>query len=356
MKHIKLSLCLLLLIFLSFPLYGNISPRFGIGSDFAYIDLEDSDFTPDNIFSNSTYFYAGFEYLSFSLYVSVKPALKIYTTNDFTVTYENGNLVTRNENIAKITFYFEDIYLSYQGNNFGLYFGKRIFHFGEGFNRQYMFVGSSVLNNDFNALYNAEFNIYQDNITHTIGFMPDTDSIDKLEAPEYYLGWYSINYSTASLGLMGIVEYNYNVDDNDNNVKIGFETSYIFNNSIKVYGNVTYDLINKNDIGKTTENINSLIGTTYTWMYEDIIINPYLEYFYEESHSFYSIGIYASFFDSLLSVTSSFSHSPDYEMNFIGIVGLNISDQFTLLFTYNTPLNNSDEVLNIFELALEYNY
>lgn len=356
MKHIKLSL--LFLVFLSFPLYGEISPRFGIGSDFAYIDLKDSDFTPDNIFSNSTYFYAGFEYISFSLYVSVKPALKIYTTNDFTVTYENGNLVMRNENIAKITFYFEDIYLSYQGNNFGLYFGKRIFHFGQGFNRQYMFVGSSVLNNDFNALYNVEFNIYQDNTTHSLGFMPDTDSIDKLQVPQYYLGWYSINYSTASLGLMGIVEYNYNMKDNNNNGKIGFETSYIFNNSIKIYGNVTYDLINKNNIGDSQDDINSLIGATYTWMYSGgkHMLMPVIEYFYEESHSFYSVGFHTSFFDSLLSVTSSFSHSPDYKMNFTGIVGLNISDQFTMLFTYNTPLDNSDEVLNIFELSLEYNY
>ena len=354
MKYIKLTLLFLLL--LCIPLYASITPNFGIETDFTYIDLKDSEFAPNNIFSNETSFYAGFEYLSFNLYVSVKPAFKIYTTNNFNIEFENGSIIKKNEVLAKITFFFEDIYFSYVGNNFALYFGKRIFHFGEGFNRQYMFVGDSVLNDNYNALYNAQVNIYQGNITHGLGFMPDTDSIDKLESPLYYLGWYSINYSTSSLGLLGIAEYEYNVADNNNNLKLGFETSYIFNTGIKVYGNILYDLINKNNIGSSTSNINSQIGINYTWLYDNHMLMPVVEYFYEDSHYFYSVAIHASFFDSLFSLTASFVHSPNYQMHFIAMAALNINDQFDMSFTYNTPLNTSDEILNIFELSLEYNY
>jgi len=361
MKYLRLIL--LLLIFLSLPLYGNISPRFGIESDFSYVDLKDTTFSPDSIFSNNIQFYAGFEYLSFNFYASVKPAVRIYTTNNFTVDFENGNFIKRNETSGKITFFFEDIYFSYQGNNFGLYFGKRIFHFGEGFNRQYIFVGSSVLNDDFNALYNAEINIYQKNITHTIGFMPDTESIDKLEEPKYYLGWYSLKYSTASLGILGIAKYKYDTKNSDNNLTLGLETSYIFNTGIKLYGNVIYDILFENNLGKLNNNIHQrwtdfkyLVGVNYTWIYDDIVIVPALEYFYEESDSFYSLALHASFFDSLLSLTSSFVYSRDNKMNLIIIAGININDQFSLDFTYNTPLDTSDTIINIFQFSLEYNY
>lgn len=355
MKYIKLTL--LLLILHSISLYGDIVPRFGLESLFNYTDLKDSDFAPDNVFSNNTQFYAGFEYIDFSIYASVKPAVRIYTTNNFSTEFQDGNYIKRNEMRAKITFYFEDVYFSYLNNNFSMYFGKRIFHFGEGINRQYIFVGNSVLNDDFNALYNAEVNIYQGyNITHSVGFMPDTDSIDKLEEPKYYLGWYSLKYSTPSLGLFGIVEYTYDIEDNDNNLKLGFETSYIFNQGIKLYGNVVYDLIAKNSVGKTKNDLKSLIGINYTWIYDDIMITPVVEYFYEESHSFYSISLLAIFFDSLLSLTSSFVHSPNETMNLIVIGGVNINDQFTFDFTYNTPLDTSDIILNSFEFGLSYNY
>lgn len=361
MKHVKLTL--LILMSSSILLYGNVAPRFGLKSDFSYTDLKDNDFSPDSIFSNNTQFYAGFEYISFSFYASVKPAVRIYTTNNFSIEFQNGDFIKRNETSAKITFFFEDIYLSYLGNNFSTYFGKRIFHFGEGFNRQYIFVGSSVINDDFNALYNAEVSIYQNNITHTIGFMPDTESIDKLEAPLYYLGWYSLRYSDSSLGLLGVAEYRYNVRDNDNHVKIGFETSYIFNKGVKIYGNIVYNILFENTLGKSNNNLHqrwtdvkSLVGVNYTWIYDDITIVPALEYFYEESDSFYSLALHASFFDSLLSVTSSFVYSTDDTINLIVIAGININDQFSLDFTYNTPFNTSDEVLNIFELSLEYNY
>ena len=69
---------------------------------------------------------------------------------------------------------------TYINNIIGFYIGKRKFHFGESFNRQYMFVDESVLYNDFNSLYNTEINIYQNNITHSIGFITDTKSIDLL--------------------------------------------------------------------------------------------------------------------------------------------------------------------------------
>ncbi len=354
MKYLRLIL--LFLILFSISLYGDISPRFGIKSDFSYVDLKDSDFSPSYIFNNNTQFYAGFEYISFSFYASVKPALKIYTTNNFDIKFQNGSLIKRNETSVKVSFFFEDVYFSYQANNFGIYFGKRIFHFGEGFNRQYIFVGNSVINDDFNALYNAEINIYQNNITHTVGFMPDTESIDKLEAPQYYLGWYSLKYSTPSLGILGIAEYSYDVHGKSNDLTLGLETSYIFTTSIKLYGNIVYDILFKNSLGKSSNNIKSLVGVNYTWVYDHIIIVPALEYFYEDSDSFFSLALHSSFFDSLLSLTSSFIYSSDNKANLILITGININDQFTLDFTYNTPLDTSDEIKNIFEISLEYNY
>ena len=354
MKHIKTALLFIILLYL--PLHGNIRPSFGVKSDFNYTDLKNSPTAPDYIFNNDTSFYIGFEYLTLNFYTSITPALRIYTTNNFSVEIQNGNFIKRNEEIAKITFAFDDIYFSYIGNNLSFYFGKRIFHFGEGFNRQYLFVGSSVLNDDFNALYNAEVNIYQDNITYSIGFMPDTDSIDLLENPEYYLSWYSVKYSTPSLGLLGIVDYTYNVEDKNNNLKLGFEASYIFNTGIKLYGSIIYNLIDADEIGKTTDDVNSLIGVNYTFIYDDIIINPYLEYFYEESSSFYSLGFYASFFDSLFSITSSYSYASNNKMSLIVIAGLNINDKFNLDFTYNTPLKTDEQLEQIFELGIEYNY
>lgn len=355
MKYIKISLCFLL--FLSSSLFANIVPRFGIKSVFNYTDLKESDYVPNSIFSNDTYFYIGFEYINANFYVGFKPAFRIYTKDNTSIVYSDGSLNKKRENNAYITFTFDEAEFTYVNNILGFYFGKREFHFGEGFNRQYMFVGDSVLYNDYKSIYNTELNIYQNNITHSIGFMTDTSSIDNLKAPKYYLGWYYIKYSTPSLGLMGIAEYRYDMEEkHGNNLKLGFETSYIFDIGIKLYGNVIYNIVSNDNIGESTDNIKSLIGGTYTWMYGSaVLISPYIEYFYEKSHSFYSIGLYTAFFDGLLNITSSFSYSPGYKMNLIARLGLNIKD-FVLAFTYNTPLETDETLENIFELTLEYRY
>lgn len=334
---------------------ADITPLFGIKDSFNYIDLEENQYIPNSILSNDVYFYLGFQYLQNNYYFSIKPAIRIYTKENRELIYENGNLIKQNDNKAYASFIFDEIQFNYINDILAFYIGKRKFHFGEGFNRQYMFVGESVLYNDFDSLYNAEINFYQNNITHSIGFITDTKSIDILQTPQYYRTWYYIKYSTAHLGLMAIGKYTYELNKK-NNLMLGFETSYIFDIGLKLYGNITYDILSSNDIGKSLNDIKSLIGINYSYVYNyDFILSPYLEYFYEESHSFYSIGLYLSLFNNLFNIITYFSHSPKYKMDFNSKLLINYQN-FTFNFTYFTPFDTYELLEHSFEISLEYNY
>ena len=204
MKNIKIYLIFFIVSSIAF---AHITPKFGIKNNFSYIDMKETEFIPNSILSNDTYFYLGFEYLNNNFYFSFKPALRIYTKDNRDIIYDNGNFIKQTDNKAYISFNFDELQFTYINDILGFYIGKRKFHFGEGFNRQYMFVGESVLYNDFDALYNSELNFYQNNITHSIGFITDTKSIDLLEEPKYYRAWYYLKYSSSHLGLMAITKY-----------------------------------------------------------------------------------------------------------------------------------------------------
>ena len=209
---------------------------------------------------------------------------------------------------------------TYINNIIGFYIVKRKFHFGEGFNRQYMFVDEIVLYNDFNSLYNTEINIYQNNITHSIGFITDTKSIDLLKNPTYYKAWYYAKYSD----------------------------SYIFDIGLNIYGNVVYDILSKNKIGDNANDVKSLIGINYNF-----ILSPYVEYFYENNYFFYSIGLYTSFFDNILNFITYFAHYPQYQMQLNVKLLVNINN-FNFTFNYYTPLQTDEVLENVFELSFEY--
>ncbi|WP_297275996.1 hypothetical protein [uncultured Brachyspira sp.] len=335
--------------------FADITPKFGIKNSFNYIDLKESEYIPNSILSNDTYFYLGFEYLSNNFYFSFKPAVRIYTKDNRELIYDNGSLIKQYDNKAYVSFNFDEIQFNYINEILGFYIGKRKFHFGEGFNRQYMFVGESVLYNDYDALYNTELNFYQGNITHSIGFITDTKSIDLLKEPNYYTSWYYLKYSSSHLGLMGIAKYTYDLQKK-NNLMLGFETSYIFDIGFKLYGNVTYNILSSNDIGKSLNDIKSLLGINYTFLYNyDFILSPYVEYFYEDSHSFYSVGLYLSFLNNLFNIITYFSHSPNYKMDLNAKLLINYNN-FSFTFNYYTPFKSNEILEHAFEISLEYNY
>ncbi|KLI31282.1 hypothetical protein SZ50_11300 [Brachyspira hyodysenteriae] len=335
--------------------FADISPRFGIKNSFNYIDLKENEYLGDSIFSNDTYIYLGFEYLDNNFYFSFKPAIKIYTKDNTEFIYDNGSIIKQNDNKAYASFTFDEIQFNYINEILGFYIGKRKFHFGEGFNRQYIFVGESVLYNDYESLYNTELNFYQGNITHSIGFITDTKSIDLLKEPNYYTSWYYLKYSSSHLGLMGITKYTYDLQKK-NNLMLGFETSYIFDIGFKLYGNVTYNILSSNDIGKSLNDIKSLLGINYTFIYNyNLILSPYVEYFYEDSHSFYSVGLYLSFLNNLFNIITYFSHSPGYKMDLDTKLLINYNN-FNFTFNYYTPFNNDEILEHTFEISLEYNY
>ncbi|WP_300365654.1 hypothetical protein [Brachyspira sp.] len=335
--------------------FADINPKFGIKNNFSYVDLKETQYIANSILSNDAYFYLGFEYINPNYYFSFKPAIRIYTKDNRDLIYDNGSLIKQNDNKAYFSFTFDEIQFNYINEILGFYIGKRKFHFGEGFNRQYMFVGESVLYNDYEALYNTELNFYQRNITHSIGFIMDTKSIDLLKEPEYYSSWYYLKYSSSHLGLMGIAKYTYDLKKK-NNLMLGFETSYIFDIGFKLYGNVTYNIVSSNNLGKSLNDIKSLLGINYTFIYNyDFILSPYVEYFYEDSHSFYSIGLYLSFLNNLFNIITYFSHSPNYKMDLNTKLLINYNN-FSFTFNYYTPFNNDEILENVFEIGLEYNY
>lgn len=335
--------------------FADITPKFGIKNYFNYIDLKETEYIPNSILSNDTYFYLGFEYINNNFYFSFKPALRIYTKDNRDIIYDNGNFIKQTDNKAYISFNFDELQFTYINDILGFYIGKRKFHFGEGFNRQYMFVGDSVLYNDFDALYNSEINFYQNNITHSIGFITDTKSIDLLEEPKYYRAWYYLKYSSSHLGLMAITKYTYDLTLK-NSLMLGFEASYIFDIGFKLYGNVTYNILSSNNIGKSLNDIKSLLGINYTFIYNyDFILSPYIEYFYEDSHSFYSIGLYLSFLNNLFNIITYFSHSPNYKMDLNTKLLINYNN-FSFTFNYYTPFNYDKVLEHVFEIGLEYNY
>ncbi len=334
--------------------FADITPKFGIKNSFNYIDLKENEYIPNSILSNNTYFYLGFEYLNNNFYFSFKPAITIYTKDNRELIYDNGNLIKQYDNKAYISFNFDEIQFNYINEILGFYIGKRKFHFGEGFNRQYMFVAESVLYNDYDALYNAELNFYQGNITHSIGFITDTKSIDLLKEPNYYTSWYYLKYSSPHLGLMGITKYTYDLQKK-NNLMLGFEASYIFDIGFKLYGNVTYNILSSNNLGKSLNDIKSLLGINYSLIYYDFIFSPYVEYFYENSHSFYSIGLYLSFLNNLFNIITYFSHSPNYQMDLNAKLLINYNN-FSFTFNYYTPFKSNEILEHTFEIALEYNY
>lgn len=317
--------------------------------------MKETAFMPNSVLSNDTYFYLGFEYLNNNFYFSFKPALRIYTKDNIDLIYDNGNFIKQTDNKAYASFTFDEIQFTYINDIFSFYIGKRKFHFGEGFNRQYMFVGESVLYNDFDALYNSELNFYQNNITHSIGFITDTKSIDLLEEPKYYRAWYYLKYSSSHLGLMAITKYTYDLTLK-NNLMLGFEASYIFDIGFKLYGNVTYNILSSDNIGKSLNDIKSLLGINYTFIYNyDFVLSPYVEYFYEDSHSFYSIGLYLSFLNNLFNIITYFSHSPNYKMDLNTKFLINYNN-FSFTFNYYTPFNHDEVLEHVFEIGLEYNY
>ncbi|WP_295157870.1 hypothetical protein [uncultured Brachyspira sp.] len=350
-----LNYFIIIIFVLSSSIFADINPKFGFNTSFNYIDLKETDYIPNSIFSNDTYFYLGFEYINNNYYFSFKPAVRIYTKESRDIIFDNGNIIKKSDNKVYASFIFDEVQFTYINDIIGFYIGKRKFHFGEGFNRQYMFVDESVLYNDFNSLYNTELNIYQNNITHSIGFITDTKSIDLLKELNYYKVWYYLKYSDSHLGLMGITKYTYDLT-NKNNLMLGFEASYIFDIGLKLYGNVTYNILSKNNIGKTVNDIKSLLGVNYNFIYNyNFILNPYIEYFYENSHSFYSVGLYMSFLDNLINFITYFAHSPKYKMEFNTKLLFNVNN-FNLTFNYYAPFKTDEVLEHIFELSLEYNY
>ena len=354
MHRIKIYLTFFIFA-LSSIAFADITPKFGIKNNFNYIDMKETAFIPNSILSNDTYFYLGFEYINNNFYFAFKPSVRIYTKDNRDIIYDNGNFIKQTDNKAYASFTFDELQFTYINDIFGFYIGKRKFHFGEGFNRQYMFVDDSVLYNDFDALYNSELNFYQDNITHSIGFITDTKSIDLLEEPKYYIAWYYLKYSSSHLGLMAITKYTYDLTLK-NNLMLGFEASYIFDIGFKLYGNVTYNILSSDNIGKSLNDIKSLLGINYTFIYNyDFILSPYVEYFYEDSHSFYSIGLYLSFLNNLFNIITYFSHSPNYKMDLNAKLLINYNN-FSFTFNYYTPFKSNQILEHVFEIALEYNY
>ena len=355
MKNIKIYLIFFIISSISSAAFADITPKFGIKNNFSYIDMKETAFIPNSILSNDTYFYFGFEYINNNFYFAFKPSVRIYTKDNRDIIYDNGNFIKQTDNKAYASFTFDELQFTYINDIFGFYIGKRKFHFGEGFNRQYMFVDDSVLYNDFDALYNSELNFYQDNITHSIGFITDTKSIDLLEEPKYYIAWYYLKYSSSHLGLMAITKYTYDLTIK-NSLMLGFEASYIFDIGFKLYGNVTYNILSSDNIGKSLNDIKSLLGINYTFIYNyDFILSPYVEYFYEDSHSFYSIGLYLSFLNNLFNIITYFSHSPNYKMDLNAKLLINYNN-FSFTFNYYTPFKSNQILEHVFEIALEYNY
>ncbi len=332
--------------------FAIISPKFGIENRLSYIDLEPTEFLKNDILSNDSYFYIGFELLNPNFYFIFKPAFRVYTKYD--IAFDMSSFSLKEKNDGFVTFTFDEIEFSYLNDVMAFYIGKRKFHFGEGFNRQYIFVEDSVFYDDYNSLYNTELNIYQDNITHSIGFITDTKSIDLLEEPQFYTAWYYAKYSTTELGLIGIVKYKYDLNLK-NNVALGLEASYIFDFNLKLYGNINYDLLYNDQIYKNTDGIKSLIGINYNYISQNWVFIPYIEYFYEQSHSFYSIGLYTSFVDSIFSIISYFSHSPNYLMDFT-IKALISYNNFDFELLYYIPIEGIEGIDNVVECKLSYSY
>ncbi len=100
---------IILLCSLSISLFAEINPKFGFRSSFNYLDLKESQYIHNSVFSNDTYFYLGLEYIESSYYFSFKPAISLYTKENIDIIFDNGNIIKKANNRVYASFLFNEI-------------------------------------------------------------------------------------------------------------------------------------------------------------------------------------------------------------------------------------------------------
>lgn len=320
----KKNIALSLIFFISFSFLYSM----GFSTKSKIIFLEDSEYTPDCVFENSTSFFLSLNFQNSNFAFSISPSLLFYNENIYL-------------NIYKMN-------MSLFFNNFAFSFAKQNIYFGEGqIYNALLPLGIEQFEKEKN-LWFMKGDFLFSNFSLSFASLID-NNIDFYKKPKYINPFILFSYNNIYFNLTTCVDSIIYFENEKNKTKCAMQMQFLLPKDFTFYatGNCIFDF-NK------SASFSAVSGLyKYFYLYNNLII-PYIEAaFYNDK---LCIGSFINFeTNTLVSALAGIKYTIENDIRFFCKADIYIED-FSLSFSFNSGDLQTKNILQnaIFSLGVKY--